>query len=128
MKLKHSMVAMAKMEYQKNDQPVVGAEAPLLYLPEQNRLVPVEEEVVEGARLTPLFQHAEEVVAKAHQMQLDFCFASFYAFRVYLRGSRESVEPGDESPIRLKLVFSSATAVVFAERDSYLSFQYHRLL
>ena len=41
------MVAMAKMEYQKKDQPVVGAEAPLLYLPEQNRLVPVEE-VVEG--------------------------------------------------------------------------------
>ena len=121
------MVAMRKMEYQKNDQPVVGAEAPLLYLPEQNRLVPVEE-VVEGARLTPLFQHAEEVVAKAHQMHLDFCFASFYAFRVYLRGSRESVEPGDESPIRLKLVFSSATAVVFAERDSYLSFQHHRLL
>ena len=122
------MVATAKMEYQKKDQPVVGAEAPLLYLPEQNRLVPVEEEVVEGARLTPLFQHAEEVVAKAHQMQLDLCFASFYAFRVYLRGSRESVEPGDESPIRLKLVFSSATAVVFAERDSYLSFQHHRLL
>ena len=43
------MVAMAKMEYQKNDQPLVGAEVPLLYLPEQNRLVPVEEEVVEGA-------------------------------------------------------------------------------
>ena len=52
-------------------------------------------------------------MAKAHQMQL--CFASFYAFRVY-SGSRESVEPGDESPIRLKLVFFLATAVVFAER------------
>ena len=101
-------------------------EARLLYSLEQNQLVQEVEEV-EEARQTPSFQHVEEWVAKALLMQLRSYSASSCAFQVCLRGSPENEGLGDEIPTGPKLVFSSATAVVCAERDSYLSFQ-HRLL
>lgn len=126
-KLMHSMVATATMEFRKYDQSAVVAEAPLLYSLEQNQLVQEVEEEEEEARQTPSFQHVEEWVAKALLMQLHSYFASSCAFQVCLRGSPENEGLGDEIPTGPKLVFSSATAVVCAERDSYLSFQ-HRLL
>ena len=125
-KLMHSMVATETMEFRKYDQSAVVAEAPLLYSLEQNQLVQEVEEV-EEAQQTPSFQHVEEWVAKALLMQLHSYFASSCAFQVCLRGSPENEGLGDEIPTGPKLVFSLATAVVCAARDSYLSFQ-HRLL